>query len=147
MRQSIKTCLCFTCECTVLQKTPKKWLEMNMPVQIMWIVNIKWSVSWCKQIYIVVDWLIMTRCAAAVTHSIFISDDGRGGAAGGAAEVWFPVWWVAEQLLPALTLVLDISVGWRLFTSHRATLLTRRPWFYFKLPHSRANIVLLSPDW
>lgn len=67
--------------------------------------------SWCKQIYIVVDWLIMTRCAAAVTHSIFISDDGRGGAAGGAAEVWFPVWWVAEQLLPALTLVLDISVG------------------------------------
>lgn len=47
---------------------------------------------------------------AVVSYSIFVSDDGGGGW-GGGGEVWFPVWWMTEQLLPALTLVSDISDG------------------------------------
>ncbi len=47
--------------------------------------------------------------SAVVGYSIFIygDDDDEGG----SSEVWFPVWWMTEQLLSALTLVPDISEG------------------------------------
>lgn len=35
---------------------------------------------------------------AVVRYSVYICDDGGG-------EVWFPVWSMTQQLLPALTLV------------------------------------------
>ena len=107
-------------KCTVLQKNNNKEMIRNEHACTSYVNSqCQMICKWLKQIYIAVEWLMMRRCAA-VTQYIY--QWWWECWCWCWCWCWFPVWWVTEQLLPALTLVLDISVGCRaerrLFTSH-----------------------------